>query len=366
MITVIRKKLYKTGRKVLAGLLTAAMLTGCNIWEDLPECPPEVNNAKIWFSFSFTYHNIKEDNGEYKELFGETANRTDLFIFDKGGTLVKLVTDLKGPFTNDYRVPVELTGGEYRAVAWNNLYDSGYTNFIPDAIEGVTNIEDMKAQLTELSSKKITLQPATLLFGETEPFVLVTSSEYATDTIIPISLIRDIHKVNFAIKWRDKKTNELCPLWAHADSTRIYIDDNNGTIDFANKLQQTDAFTYIPKYLTGAQAVKAKKMTQENNAAILRAESSVLRLLTSSEHVLRICRLQPDGSGKEVYRRNLMSDFISQIYKTQEQVDRQGIFDIEIEFECEHYDKPTDPWVAISIYINGWKLSDMGEIEPGN
>lgn len=365
MITVVRKKLHETGRKVLAGLLTAAMLTGCNIWEDLPECPPEVSNAKVWFSFSFTYHNIQEDNGQYKELFGETATRTDLFIFDKGGTLVKLVTDQQGPFTDNYRVPVELPDGEYRAVAWNNLYDSGYTKLIPDAIEGVTNIEDLKVQLTELNSQKITLQPATMLYGETNLFTLTSSSENNTDKTIPISLIRNIHELNFAINWRDKKTKELCPFWSHADSTRIYIDDNNGTIDFTNRLQPTDAFTYIPKYLSGAQAGKTKQLTDESNAATLRAESSVLRLFTSSKHILRICRLQPDGSEKEVYRRNLMSDFISPIYKTQEEIDRQGIFNIEIEFECEHPD-PNIKWVAISISINGWKLSDMGDIEPGN
>lgn len=374
MITVIRKKLYKTGRKVLIGLLTTAMLAGCNVWEDLPECPPEVTTGKVWFTFSFTYHNTKEENEQYKELFGETALRTDLFIFDKSGTLVKRLSDLKGPFTNDYRLSAELPAGEYRAVAWNNLSDAGYTSIVPDAIEGVTHIDDLAVQLTELNKKSITLQPATLLFGETEPFTLTSGSGYETDKIIPIPLMRDTHKVNFAISWRNKKTNELCPFWTHADSTRIYIDDTYGSIDFGNNLQSTDAFTYIPHYLTGAQATNTNRIAEEEQAAILRAGSSMLRLLTTSGHVLRICRVQTDGSEKEVYRKKLMGDLISQIYDTQEKIDRQGVFNIGLEFECEHPDGSVDPddpdkpskenWMSLSITINGWKLSNMGDIEP--
>lgn len=351
-------KLSGTGRKAMLILFSVLTLTGCNIWEDLPECPP--TTGKVWISFTFNYHDTKDEGGNYPNLFAETVHRTDLFIFNEDNLLVKTISDLQGPFTNTYKIPVELPTGNYHAVAWNNLYDSNATQLSSEALPGSTVEKNMKVQLSELGTKEITLHPAPLLYGHTTLFSIASVNSRANnDEIIPISLMRDTHKVNFTIKWKNKTTRKLCPLWEHANSTLITIEDNNGICDFDNVQQSCDVFTYIPRYLTGEHSPNKDETLSEDGAAALRAQFSTMRLFLDSSPIIHIYKVQTDGSRVEVYQGNLMVDILSKRYNKQEDLDRPESFDIELVFDCES----NQPWAVIDLMVDGWRLVDNGDME---
>ena len=231
----VRNKLSVLGHKIVMVFLSLPVLlfTGCNIWEDLPECPP--TTGKVWIGLSFTYHNTKDDNGNYKDLFGETVRRTDLFVFNENNLLVKRIKDTTGPFKNGYRIPVELPAGTYHAVAWNNLYSNGATLISPEPVEGKTKEEDLTVQLSELEKKQITLHSLPLLYGRTGSFTISENDlTRAGDSVIPISLLQNTNEVNVTIEWLVAGTGEPCHDASHAESTHIYIKDNNGIYDFGN------------------------------------------------------------------------------------------------------------------------------------
>lgn len=347
----VRNKLSALGHKIIMVLLSLPVFTGCNIWEDLPECPP--TTGKMWIGLTFTYHNTKDENKNYVDLFGETVRRTDLFIFNEDNLLVKKIEDVTGPFTNGYRIPIELPVGTYHAVAWNNLYSNEATTLSKEPIEGITRKEELTVQFSELEHKEITLHSLPLLYGRTEPFT-VTGNEQtrAEDTVIPISLLRNTNEINVTVKWIVASTGQLCHDASHVESTQINIKDNNGIYDFDNEQQEVDAFTYIPSYHTSNLMVN-----REDDSAVLYAKSTVMRLFPDSSPKLEIYNVLPDKSAREiVYTADLMADFIGKIYKEQEQIDRCPSFDIEITFKCYS-------WVAVDITVNGWKLEDSGDVD---
>lgn len=324
------------------------LATGC-IYETIESCPPlpppPPTTGRLWIEPSFTMHNHVDTDGSHKELFAETAERIDFYYFDAATGLLKAgMTDRELPVSGQYRIPVELPVGQYKALAWANLYgNDATTTSLPVFQPGVTHWDDVRVSLAEAANRRITLHPTPLLWGETDVFTVDTAG-YEHDSIIPANFIRNTNIVDCYIRWRNKDTKKLCPLWVHADSTRIYIDAANSTYELKdNSLVPTDSITYIPAYRTGALAPKAVPASAAapytgtdpdvEKAATLEVGFTLMRLLTDRDPVLRITRLRPDGSELEVYRKGLMKDFISHFYKTQESLDREERFVIELEFE---------------------------------
>lgn len=377
--------------------------------QDLEECPPvpPAKTGKVWFKLSFILHNEMGEDGTYEDLLARYAQSVEIFIFDADGRFIQKQTDTRGPFTDDYRMQAELAPGDYRAISWVNLHANPGIILLSEPQAGITTFDEMQIQLRQIALKS-TQNAATklipLFHGDTQTFTVRANEGYDQEIVIPAGLTRDTNRICFAVSWRDKDTQKLCPRWMHADSTRIYIDDNYGAIGFDNLPVKTDSLTYIPTYLSGEQASKSTPAADgDDEAATLRAETGMLRLMTTSTPALRICRLQPDGSEKTVYQAALMDDFIARLYKTQEALDREDLFNIELEFTCEHIpepdgpddpnnpddpDNPNDPdnpdipdtpdipdipvnpdkpdkenWIAVKISINGWILVDNGDID---
>lgn len=406
-------------------LVSALCLPTSCIYETLDPCPPgpptpptpPALSGKLWIEPLFTMHNYKDDNGQYKELFAETTQRIDLFYFDaETGLLQKSFSDQQVPASGTYRIPVDLPGGRYVALAWSNLYANQATAIshpVPQA--GVTHLDEMTVYLSESAEagkSLITLHPTPQLWGTTDVFE-VDPAGYEHDSVIPADFIRDTNIIDCYIRWRDKDTKKICPLWMHADSTRIYIDAENSTYALKDNLPvPADSVVYIPAYLTGSLADRnasatAATVADSIAAATLETRFTVMRLLNGRHPFLRITRVQPNGSELEVYRKDLMNDFISHFYKTQESIDREERFVIELEFECEHKGQPVGPdnpdnpdnpdtpdnpdipdnpdypdypdtpdpptpptpgkkpWIAVKIIINGWVLIDNGDVELG-
>lgn len=409
MKTFVQLNRLATG--LLCLLVALNLLSGC-VMQDLEECPPEPpiekETGKVWFKLSFTLHNEAGEDGSYEDLLARYAQSVEIFIFDNGGRLVKKQTDTTGPFAKNYRMQVELAPGDYRAITWVNLRVNPDITLLPEPQEGVTTFDEMQVRLRQIelkSTQSAASEQLPLFHGDTQTFTVRPNEGYDQEIIIPSGLTRDTNRIRFTISWLDKETHQICPQWMHADSTRIYIDDNYGALGFDNLPDETDSLTYIPVYHSAKQSAKSTA-SASNTGAILEAEVSLLRLLTTSTHRLRICRLQPDGSEKTVYQATLMKDFISHLYKTQEALDREELFDIKLEFTCEHPsapdnpdnpdnpddpddpdnpdnpdnpdtpDNPDDPdnpdtpdtpgkeyWIAVQISINDWILVSNGDID---
>lgn len=341
-------KIFKISLSVLAAAVL--LLSGC-ISEDLTECPPPAREeADVWISLSFTMHNEESE----EDLFAQTAKKTDLFIFDKAGLLVQHKVAL-GPFTEEYKIRTSLPAGEYQAVAWANIGTNNAKRLHPVPEVGKTNITEPRVQLIGFEEGLVTVQPDALLYGQTGLFSIAPATEREKIIEIAEGMICSSNSLKFSVRWKDNTTGEPSIDTTLPTSTRIYVDADNGALDFNNiPASAGKLVTYVPRYpaptKTGA------------NAATLTAQSKVLRLMPGQTNILRVCRVNADGSETTVFTRALM-DYILPIYPTQRAIDRQQEFHIELLFDTEPPQPGDDTWITASVYINGWKIIDNGDSE---
>lgn len=337
---------------LLAALFT---LSGC-VWQDLEECPPPPT-GKVSLNLTFTLHHTLNPDGTYDDLFADYAESVEIFIFDTNGLFIKKITDLQGPFAKNYLLPIVLPVGQYRAVTWVNLASNPAISLTPEPREGITTYDEIRVRLQPPLPGTSDGQLSPLFYGSTQTFTVFEATTGNQEITIPSGLTCDTKRARFDIGWHDKTTGKRCELSSHADSTRLYVDDESGTLGFDNLFKPSGTITYTPTYQTGASPT-------DTGAGILSAEVDILRLIIGSGPRLRVCRLLPDGSEKQVYEVEIMRDFISPLYKTQEEIDRKERFHIEMEFACEHTPNPTDEtWIATRISINDWVLVDNGDVE---
>ncbi|WP_320889074.1 FimB/Mfa2 family fimbrial subunit [Bacteroides sp.] len=346
-------KFKHTINKICFPFVAAVFIFSSCIKEDVSDCP--VPGMRL--SPRFTMHTQKDANGEYRDMFGETARKVDYYIFDEAGLLVEMISE-EGKFLNGQQTEIpRLAAGKYRVVTWVNNQDATALNIIPQ--KNITTVDELLLSLKEAASKQITLHPESLLYGFTE-FTVTTSG----NQVIPVDLIRDTNKIRVIVRWKNKATKDWCFDTRHAETTRLYLNGDNGTLKFDNTVSRGNWLTYIPKYFTGDEL---EEYEEKKGAATVATEFYIMRLVKDeSKKELHIKELQPGGTDAEetVFSLKLM-DYIRDYFKasgqdyTQEALDRKETFLVELEFDCT-------AWVAMSIAVEGWVLVDNGTVEPIN
>ena len=374
----------------LFGLLLAmGCLTGC-IKEDMSDCPPPVNpepepepeptTGTLKLALTYFMHNTQE-NGEYVDLFSQQVRKVDVFVFDEEGNFLQQITEEAAPqFADNYTKEIELPAGNYQFVVWGNHYEDETMHNQGDGVSlddgrmallSVLNGETELPMLTDSLFHGMTAQPVTVVNGE--------------DQVIPIDLMKNRNDVRLVVRWREEGHTEYCTHTEHAQSITAVITDNNGTYDFHNNVVEKKEITYLPdRFADWYDPVfhgDARPYPTEQEHVYV-ADFSELRLMLDNKDAQLIIRCGDDV----VYQRGLM-DLITRIeqYQTQEGLDREDHYLIELEFPCKHEpedpdpdpdpdpepepepepdpdpDYPTpdpDPWTAITITINGWNLID--------
>lgn len=348
------KSLQTLCGKILPMLVIFLSLSGC-IKEDYSDCPVP---GGVYLAPTFTLHTVKDASGEYKDLFGETAQKQTVYVFDQSGLFVQKILE-NGPFNNGHLTKIDLPKGKYRAVIWVNAVNEDFV-LSREPVAGETSIDDLLLQLKEVESTFITRHFSPLLHGITDYFTVEqTPITRAQNKVIPVNLTRSSNKIQVIIRWTDDD-EVLCENSSHTDETRVYVLDKNGVLDFENNAGQCDWLTYIPKYFNGNDL---KAFLNENPvAATVATEFTVLRLWTDSETKIEVHKKINDQEETKVYESELMSLLKkTKAYEDQESIDREACFVVELWFKC-HHNKPNDEsWITSSIIINGWKISEIDE-----
>lgn len=345
-------KLKHTINKIYFPFLVAVFIFSSCMKEDVSDCPvPGIRLAP-----RFTMHTQKDANGEYKDMFGETARKVDYYIFDETGLLVEMISE-EGKFQNGQQTEIpRLAAGKYRVVTWVNNQDATVLNITPQ--KNITTIDELLLSLKEAASKLITLHPESLLYGSSE--FTVTKDGNQT---VPVDLIRDTNKIRVIVRW--KNSSGWCFDTHHAENSRLYLKADNGILDFDNNVSRGNWLTYIPRYFTGDQL---EEYQEEEGAATVAAEFGIMRLIKDeSKKELLIKERQPGVDTdieKEMFSLKLM-DYIRDYFEasgqdyTQEALDRKETFLVEILLDCT-------TWATVSISVEGWILVDNGIIKPIN
>ena len=370
----------KTLTTILASASFLAMtLAGC-IKEDFSDCPPDVippdtvpeEKGLLTLQLSYLMHNTVE-NGTYADLFNDQVRKVDVFVFDDKGEYVQTVEEhADALFPEDYETTLTLPEGNYRFVVWGNHYhdETDHSDLETHALD------ECRMWLTAALEGKTELLTDSLFYGsELQPVEVVAGEE----SVVPIDLMKVRNDVRVLVRWREKgHTEGYCSVPAHFSNLTAQIVTYTMAGDFYNNpLTPRDSLILLPGDFSPS--ARYDSVFYENRQApaadeTYKADFAVMRLTPQTEDYLAL--YQGDSL---VYQRPIM-DFLSRVeeYRTQEGLDREDAYLIELLFECEHpgdepdrpdpdpdpdrpgpRPDPTPEWGAlISFRVNGWNFID--------
>ena len=331
-------------------------------------------------------HNTQE-NGTYVDLFNQQVRKIDVFVFNEAGQFVQQITEEASPeFAENYTKEIELPGGKYQFVVWGNHYEDETDHNYDDEAELLNEGRMTLTQTTR--STEIEMLTDSLFHGCTPQQVTVVNGE---DQIVPIDLMKNRNDVRVIVRWREKGMTEgYCTHTEHAQDITATLIDNNTVHDFLNNIVEKQEVTYRPGrfpewYNPPFHGEMDVYPTEQEHVYV--ADFSELRLMKDNPDARLVIH---NTNGDIVYEHALTGPdgLITRLeqYQTQEALDREDRYLIELLFECEHEEEPDepdepdgpgtdepdepdgpgtdptpvpeDPWVAISIKINGWTLID--------
>ena len=371
----------KTLTTILASASFLAMtLAGC-IKEDFSDCPPDVippdtvpeEKGLLTLQLSYLMHNTVE-NGTYADLFNDQVRKVDVFVFDDKGEYVQTVEEqADARFPEDYETTLTLPEGNYRFVVWGNHYhdETDHSDLETHALD------ECRMWLTAALEGETELLTDSLFYGsELQPVEVVAGEE----SVVPIDLMKVRNDVRVLVRWREKGQKEgYCSVPAHFSNLTAQIVTYTMAGDFYNNpLTPRDSLILLPGDFSPS--ARYDSVFYENRQApaadeTYKADFAVMRLTPQTEDYLAL--YQGDSL---VYQRPIM-DFLSRVeeYRTQEGLDREDAYLIELLFECEHPGDepdrpdpdpdpdrpgpgpdPTPEWGAlISFRVNGWNFIDL-------
>ena len=370
----------KTLTTILASASFLAMtLAGC-IKEDFSDCPPDVippdtvpeEKGLLTLQLSYLMHNTVE-NGTYADLFNDQVRKVDVFVFDDKGEYVQTVEEQADAlFPEDYETTLTLPEGNYRFVVWGNHFHDETDHSDPETHA----LDECRMWLTAALEGKTELLTDSLFYGsELQPVEVVAGEE----SVVPIDLMKVRNDVRVLVRWREKgHTEGYCSVPAHFSNLTAQIVTYTMAGDFYNNpLTPRDSLILLPGDFSPS--ARYDSVFYENRQApaadeTYKADFAVMRLTPQTEDYLAL--YQGDSL---VYQRPIM-DFLSRVeeYRTQEGLDREDAYLIELLFECEHpgdepdrpdpdpdpdrpgpRPDPTPEWGAlISFRVNGWNFID--------
>ncbi|MDH6321726.1 hypothetical protein M2463_003766 [Parabacteroides sp. PH5-13] len=208
---------------------------GC-VQDDLSECGIGVQ---------FRY--IK--NVDRIDKFPSAVNRITLFVFDENERYLGSYTGEGEPLKDNYIMNVPLKEGNYKLIAWGNLYDC-YD--ITDCIPGTTTMEEFMLKVKN-TDNTVSEHPVHLFYGGVEE---VEVKEEAGRKYVLIDLTKDTNTIYVSATGLPLGVDSKAD-YASGTPFRCAITSRNGEYYHDNSITG-ERLTYIPQY-----AVEEKKLKSD-------------------------------------------------------------------------------------------------------
>ena len=298
-------------RKLFILLSVFSFLPGC-IYENPQPCE-EVSNMRFFYLL----------NPEDKDLFGESVNRIDVYIFDKDGIYIGKKSDSGPHIQNNYSMPIDLPDGVYTFVVTgykSSFFNIGVfdpfkvnTKFDEGLITGQSTLENFRLKTAYIHNILFPTELQSLLRGnliERE----ITKKELS---VLDVFMIQYTNQIQISLKGLD--TTGYKPV--------IYA--NNGRYDYENNIP-VDAQDKI------------------YNARISHGQTysfDVLRLIMHKKMTFML--VDKNGIPMPGIKPVELIDEIqkSPAYKTQGELDKENVYRITLNYHQA---------VLVGVSVNGW------------
>lgn len=301
------------------------LLQSC-IKEDLSTCKTE-----LLLRFRYTL------NDQNTNLFYPEVNRIMVYVFDEQGKYVDSFSEQGSVLTNEYVMHIPLPAGKYKVVVYGgplNTYTIGELNdqtnaLSPTLIKGVTDINDLRAELKNIAGEEGYLYP------ENVPDDLYAGLSGSVTSSMNNQQVTDIDLIKITKKIKVKITDLDNPDVPY----ELFITDQNGRYQFDTNIDPSlGAFKYKP----------ITTLIQPN---YMEVDLKTMRLMLGKSPMLVV---RNKTTSEVIYNENMIDQILAtQKYVTQEDFDREDEFVVEITIQSKNISG------GITVSINGWVITGM-------
>lgn len=317
------KSLFTKARIGICMALASLMLSSCDTFHD------DIDGCGLYLRFKYDYNMKKTD------LFAQSVNRVDVFLFDPKGILQEHLFAEGDVLTNSsYRMDLtSLPHDNYKVITWAGLSN----DYKLDFKVGETNITSFELQLLyedKLKKGVYSQSHSDLWYGIDS----IKRSDWSNHTK-EVSLIKNTNFFHISLGSENTKLNE--------DQLKEYtfnLTTDNGEYDYRNNPTTKTQLIYAPYDYSEYENIENKVdndrgwMANINTMRIIEDQPANLVIRAKDNQIVANVDLM-------YYIKEGIYRMEGQDMSFSEYLDRQDHF--YIHFEISNY-------IAVSITINGW------------
>jgi hypothetical protein len=304
-------------------LLAVALAVACTK-EDLTICGVDV---------SFRY----DHNMEGTDQFADSVTKVNLYVFNEAGRFVGHYEE-KGPFSDDFKMRIDLPAGTYHFVVWGDLGEEyTVTPLTVPALSRANTLSDATLSLTSGTNGRVDTHPTGLYHGMRSNEEIVRP--FGVEVEIP--LIKNTKKVTAVFDGLPVSEGTVGNLVCR-------IEAMNGNYTFSHHLTgENRRLNYMPKLRTDF----------SGETSVVSFDFVTMRLFANNDCRSRlILEYYPENGAPMTELFNVsLTDAIKEMYGDDVDFDRRSNY--ELLFFASRGDIPNYTFTDVTIKIGDWVVT---------
>lgn len=323
-------KTVKTFAQQLSFSLMMAMTLGSAIVSCGSILDEEDVDCSVEYRVKFKY----DYNMKYADAFSREVGTVTLYAFDDNGKLVYQKMEEGDVLGEDgYTMKVDLEPGDYHLITWAGLNNEASFS-VPLVTAGESSMDELQCKMDRMYSRAedgtaiVNSKLSSLWHGEVTK---QSFSRAATSQVVTVPLVKNTNSIRIILQQMDGVTVDV-------DNFEFTITDDNGLMNYDNKLLKDETLTYYPYYRVQGSTDMATLILLSSVSPSARAPFVSITNKDTGETVLSI----------PLVKYLLLTEAEGHDMTQQEYLDRQD------EYNMTFFLDENMKWINTSIIINDW------------
>ena len=243
---------------------------------------------------------------------------------------------------------MDLEPGDYHLVTWAGLNDEASFSVLL-VTAGESSLDELQCRMDRLYSRAadgtavVNSKLSALWHGEVTK---QSFSRAASSQVVTVPLVKNTNTIRIILQQMDGVTVEV-------DKFEFTITDDNGLMNYDNKLLEDETLTYYPYYrMQGGtdMGIRADGDAEDSNISVAIAQITVGRLVVENNPRLTI-------TNKETGEPVLSIPLVKYLLLTEaegHEMTNQEYLDRQDEYNMTFFLDESMKWINTSIIINDW------------
>lgn len=335
-----------------------SLFTAMTLGSAVVSCDSILGEEDVDCSMEYRVKFKYDYNMKYADAFSREVETVALYAFDDNGKLVYQKTEGGDILAEDgYTMKVDLEPGDYHLITWAGLSNEASFS-VPLVTEG-ESMEGLQCKMDRMYSRAedgtaiVNTKLSSLWHGEVTKQSF--SSRAANTQVVTVPLVKNTNTIRIILQQMDGVTVDV-------NNFEFSITDDNGLMNYDNKLLEDETLTYYPYYRAQGstemgRAARAEGETEDDNISVAIAQITVGRLVVENNPRLTITNKETNEPVLSIplVKYLLLTEAEGHEMTNQEYLDRQD------EYNMTFFLDENMKWINTRIVINDWivRFNDM-------